>query len=76
MTAVQKVVRGWKARLRLVGSGAAAFVRQSEQSWWMARLRPVDSGAAAIVRQGEQSWWAVRDSNPRLPACKAGALTN
>ncbi len=21
-------------------------------------------------------WWAVRDSNPRLPACKAGALTN
>ncbi len=23
-----------------------------------------------------ESWWAVRDSNPRLPACKAGALTN
>jgi hypothetical protein len=23
-----------------------------------------------------QEWWAVRDSNPRLPACKAGALTN
>jgi integrase len=22
------------------------------------------------------AWWAVRDSNPRLPACKAGALTN
>ena len=21
-------------------------------------------------------WWAVRDSNPGLPACKAGALTN
>lgn len=21
-------------------------------------------------------WWAVRDSNPRHPACKAGALTN
>jgi len=21
-------------------------------------------------------WWAVRDSNPRLPACKAGALTS
>ena len=23
-----------------------------------------------------ESWWAVRDSNPRHPACKAGALTN
>src|ERR1035437_5462829 len=23
----------------------------------------------------ERAWWAVRDSNPRLPACKAGALT-
>ena len=21
-------------------------------------------------------WWAVRDSNPRHPACKAGVLTN
>jgi hypothetical protein len=21
-------------------------------------------------------WWAVRDSNPRHPACKAGALTS
>jgi hypothetical protein len=23
-----------------------------------------------------RAWWAVRDSNPRHPACKAGALTN
>jgi hypothetical protein len=23
-----------------------------------------------------KEWWAVRDSNPGLPACKAGALTN
>ena len=23
-----------------------------------------------------QSWWEVGDSNPRPPACKAGALTN
>ena len=23
-----------------------------------------------------REWWAVRDSNPRLPACKAGALTS
>src|SRR5271156_3640321 len=27
-------------------------------------------------RRVEIDWWAVRDSNPRLPACKAGALTN
>ena len=25
---------------------------------------------------GPEVWWAVRDSNPRHPACKAGALTN
>lgn len=24
----------------------------------------------------EVGWWAVRDLNPRHPACKAGALTN
>jgi len=23
-----------------------------------------------------EEWWAERDSNPRHPACKAGALTN
>jgi len=23
-----------------------------------------------------EKWWAERDSNPRHPACKAGALTN
>jgi hypothetical protein len=26
--------------------------------------------------EGFREWWAERDSNPRLPACKAGALTN
>ena len=25
---------------------------------------------------GLEEWWAERDSNPRHPACKAGALTN
>ena len=29
-----------------------------------------------LGRHKTGSWWAVRDSNPRLPACKAGALTN
>ena len=24
----------------------------------------------------ERDWWAVRDLNPRHPACKAGALTS
>ncbi len=29
-----------------------------------------------IWRELWETWWAVRDSNPRHPACKAGALTN
>src|SRR5665213_2539836 len=29
-----------------------------------------------IGRPRTGKWWAVRDSNPRHPACKAGALTN
>jgi hypothetical protein len=27
-------------------------------------------------RKSFRIWWAVRDSNPRHPACKAGALTS
>ncbi len=26
--------------------------------------------------ESARRWWAVRDLNPRHPACKAGALTN
>ena len=33
-------------------------------------------GPAKQFRVGFRKWWAVRDSNPRHPACKAGALTN
>ena len=37
-------------------------------------LNIVGYGKTEYEKQG--GWWAVRDSNPRLPACKAGALTN
>ncbi len=34
-------------------------------------------GSTHLNRSREcKYWWAVRDSNPRHPACKAGALTN
>lgn len=33
-----------------------------------------DNDLGSVASPGHQ--WAVRDSNPRLPACKAGALTN
>ena len=28
------------------------------------------------AKRAVAAWWAVRDLNPRHPACKAGALTN
>ncbi len=35
----------------------------------------VEKSAEVVDLEGDE-WWAVRDSNPRHPACKAGALTN
>ena len=32
--------------------------------------------AMETAEDSRDKWWAVRDSNPRHPACKAGALTN
>jgi hypothetical protein len=40
--------------------------------WYCMSGQKRKSGA---IRE-ELAWWAVRDSNPRLPACKAGALTS
>ena len=37
--------------------------------------RPV-SGCLSIASVYAGFWWAVKDSNLRPPACKAGALTN
>ena len=40
-------------------------------------LLPVDATQSLHeIEKKEEEWWAVRDSNPRHPACKAGALTN
>jgi hypothetical protein len=39
---------------------------------------PPGSGedAGGGVFRAQKRWWAVRDSNPRLPRCKRGALTS
>jgi hypothetical protein len=47
-------------------------------------FRCITSGDQACVEQLQNTsgvepdavWWAVRDSNTRPPACKAGALTS
>ena len=39
-------------------------------------VRPKAADSAESKSLLSSKWWAVRDSNPRLPACKAGALTN
>src|SRR5208337_69062 len=51
--------------------GKAAAHRSPKQ-----RSLPEDKGQCAESGTSHQRDWAMRDSNPRHPACKAGALTN
>ena len=49
-----------------------SFVRQDGAMG--AASRATRKGDAAVVES--DGWWAVRDSNPRHPRCKRGALTS
>ena len=49
--------------------------RSARSNSMSAELRGVDV-PCRLPTQTQQGWWAVRDSNPRHPRCKRGALTN
>lgn len=62
-------------------AGAIKVFDSPINAWSKAEVVRVDDEAG--WHEGEEMrawsdgrWWAVRDSNPRHPACKAGALTN
>ena len=60
-----------KAKVVRIDDEAGSHGGMSEQDRIDSAKLAVDSTLKITKR-----WWAVRDSNPRHPACKAGALTS
>ena len=68
----------WQARYVLCVAGEGGDIGEMSVRCRCRRVywSGLKLGARGAETMHMERWWAVRDSNPRHPACKAGALTN